>query len=165
MRGTASYGRRSETPVVSQAPVAPLTAAAQKAKKRVLFVCIGNSCRSQMAEALARAYGSDVVEAQSAGLSPATMISPLTKQILQERNIRMDGHFPKGFDIMVREQYDVIVNMSGQNLQGETRLLTSARVIDWRVPDPIGRTDEVYRSVAAQIEGLVMALILELRAV
>jgi arsenate reductase len=171
MRGTASYGRRSETPVVPPPTRAgaPTAAAPARPRKKVLFVCIGNSCRSQMAEALARAYGSDVIEAQSAGLSPATMIAPLTKRVLGERNIRMEGQFPKGFDMMVREKYDVIVNMSGQNLQGQTLLvqagaLASARVVDWHVVDPIGRTDEVYRSVAAHIEGLVMALILELRA-
>jgi protein-tyrosine-phosphatase len=117
-----------------------------------------------MAEALARAYGSDVIDAHSAGLSPAMMIAPLTKQILEERNIGMEGHFPKGVDMMAREKYDVIINMSGQNLQGPSRALSSSRVVDWRVPDPIGRTLEVYRSVAAQIEGLVMALILELRS-
>src|SRR6267154_2225345 len=53
------------------------------AKKRVLFVCIGNSCRSQMAEAFARAYGADTLWVQSAGLGPAPMVAPLTRQILQ----------------------------------------------------------------------------------
>jgi len=122
-------------------------------------VCIGNSCRSQMAEALARAYGSDVIAAQSAGLSPAMTIAPLTKRTMEERNVRMDGHFPKGVEMMLREKYDLIVNMSGQSLA-----LPSVRIVEWKVPDPIGRTDDVYRGVAAQIEGLVMALILELRS-
>jgi arsenate reductase len=141
----------------------------KRAKKKVLFVCIGNSCRSQMAEAFARAYGSDVLEVQSVGLSPATMIAPLTKRTLQERNIGMEGQFPKGLDMVMRETYDFIINMSGQNLQGQSApqhrdALSSVPVVDWRVPDPIGRTDEVYRKVAAQIEALVMALILEVRA-
>jgi arsenate reductase len=160
LRGTASYGRRTQTP---DAPAAPITRAQaappEKKKKKVLFVCIGNSCRSQMAEAFARAYGSDVMMAESAGLNPATIIAPLTRQILKERNIRIDSHFPKGVDMMMRDTYDLIVNMSGQSL-----MLPYARIVDWRVPDPIGRTDSIYRSVAAQIEGLVMGLILELRS-
>ena len=127
-------------------------------KKRVLFVCIGNSCRSQMAEGFARAYGSDVMIARSAGLSPAAIVAPLTRQVLGERNIRIDDHFPKGLDFVSHETFDVVVNMSGTPVHVE-----APRVVEWPVPDPIGRAEAVYRAVASQIEGLVMRLILELR--
>src|SRR5271165_2238746 len=80
VRGQAEAGREVRAP----------------AKMRVLFVCIGNSCRSQMAEGFARAYGADVMAVQSAGLSPAVMVSPLTKTVLAERNIHIDDQFPKG---------------------------------------------------------------------
>ena len=132
--------------------------ASLRPKKRVLFVCIGNAIRSQMAEAFARAYGSDVLAPDSAGLSPATMIPPLTTQILRERNIRMDGQFPKGIEMM-RDPYDLVVNLSGQRLN-----LPGARILEWPVPDPIGQTEPVFRAAANHIEGLVMKLILELRA-
>ena len=132
---------------------------AAPAKKRVLFVCIGNSCRSQMAEGFARAYGSDVLTALSAGVSPAATIAPLTRQVLSEKNIRIDDHFPKGLEAVAREPLDIVVNMSGEPLR-----LAAVRAVDWQVPDPIGREEQVYRSVAAQIEGLVMRLILELRS-
>jgi arsenate reductase (thioredoxin) len=127
-------------------------------KKRVLFVCIGNSCRSQMAEAFARAYGGDIMEVQSAGVSPASYIAPLTKQTLGELNLTIDDHFPKGMDLMRRQHFDVVVNMSGVPVT-----LPGARVIEWAVPDPIGQTESYYRTVATQIEGLVMRLIMELR--
>ena len=127
-------------------------------KKRVLFVCIGNSCRSQMAEAFARAYGADIMEVHSAGVSPAAHVSPLTKQILAERNLNIDGAFPKPLDLL-NQPFDFVVNMSGY-----TVALPSARVLTWVVPDPIGQKEDVYRSVAGQIEGLVMRLILELRS-
>jgi arsenate reductase len=127
-------------------------------KKRVLFVCIGNSCRSQMAEAFARAYGGDIMDVQSAGVSPATYIAPLTKQTLGELNLNIDDHFPKGMDLMRRQHFDVVVNMSGVPVG-----LPGARVIDWTVPDPIGQSESFYRTVATQIEGLVMRLIMELR--
>ena len=129
-----------------------------RAKKRVLFVCIGNSCRSQMAEAFARAYGSDAMVARSAGLSPATIIAPLTKHVLGERNLGVDGQFPKGMEIAQQEQFDVVVNMSGAPVA-----VPGARTIEWSVPDPIGQPEAVYRAVAGQIEALVMRLILELR--
>ncbi len=138
----------------------PPAAAIQRIKKRVLFVCIGNSCRSQMAEGFARAYGGDILIAQSAGISPASIVQPLTKQVLAGRNIRIDDQFPKGMEILARERFDVIVNMSGEKLP----LAPGARVRDWPVRDPIGETEAVYKTVAEQIEGLVMRLILELRS-
>ncbi len=61
-----------------------------------------------MAEAFARAYGADVLEARSAGLSPATMVAPLTKQILAERNLNVDGQFPKAMDFASREPFDLV---------------------------------------------------------
>ena len=135
-------------------PAPPATA-----KKRVLFVCIGNSCRSQMAEAFAQAYGADIMEVQSAGVSPASYIAPLTKQTLGEWNLNIDDHFPKGMDVMQRQTFDVVVNMSGTLLQ-----FPGARMVDWIVQDPIGQSEDFYRTVATQIEDLVMRLILELRA-
>ena len=128
-------------------------------RKRVLFVCIGNSCRSQMAEGFARAYGSDVMEVQSAGLSPATVIAPMTRQVLSEHNVNIDGHFPKSLEVVGRQRFDVVVNMSGHPVQ-----MPGASVLTWPVQDPIGRNESVYRTVASQIEGLVMRLILELRS-
>jgi arsenate reductase len=145
-------------PEVKKAEPAPV-AAPEFAKKRVLFVCIGNSCRSQMAEAFARAYGADALLVQSAGLGPAPMVAPLTRQILEEKNVRADDQFPKGLDMMAREKFDLVVNMSGYKFK-----FPSGEMIEWVVRDPIGQTAETYRSVADQIEALVMRLILETRA-
>ena len=140
-------------------PVAPASIPRPTAaKKRVLFVCIGNSCRSQMAEAFAEAYGADIMEVQSAGVSPASYIAPLTKQTLAERNLNIDDHFPKSVDSLRSQPFDVVLNMSGTPLR-----MPGAHVIDWIVPDPIGQSEAYYRTVATQIEGLVMRLILELR--
>lgn len=115
-----------------------------------------------MAEAFARAYGSDVIEAHSAGLSPAPIIAPLTRQVLMEKNLRVDGQFPKSLETVMRERFDIVVNMSGAKialpLQGG-----GARLIEWMVADPIGQKEGMYRVIAAQVEGLVMRLVLELR--
>ena len=127
-------------------------------KRRVLFVCIGNSCRSQMAEAFARSYGSDVLEVASAGVYPAAIVAPLTGQVLRERNIGIEGHFPKDLSAVLYEPFDLVVNMSGLPLE-----IPGADPIEWKVPEPIGQPEEVFRSVADQIESLVMRLILDLR--
>ena len=66
-----------------------------KAKKRVLFLCTGNSARSQMAEAIFRRYAGDRFEAHSAGLEPKDL-NPLTLQVMQEIGYPMEGHTSKG---------------------------------------------------------------------
>lgn len=128
------------------------------AKKRILFVCIGNAIRSQLAEAFARLYGSDVAIVSSAGLSPATVIAPYTRAILAERNISTDAIFPKGLDSL-RESIDIVVNMSGRPVS-----IANTQIIEWAVADPIGQPESAFREAAAQIEDLVMRLILDLRA-
>ena len=142
--------------VLAQRPASPPAALA---KQRVLFVCIGNSCRSQMAESYARAYGSDVMEVHSAGLAPAPEIAPLTKVVLAEKNLNVGDQFPKSLAFASSQRFDIVVNMTGAPLD-----LAPARILDWPVPDPIGQKPEVYRTVATQIEALVMRLILELRS-
>lgn len=137
----------------------PVVARPAGEKKRVLFVCIGNSCRSQMAEAFARVYGADVIIATSAGVSPAAIIAPLIRKVLSERNIPIGDQYPKGMEMAQREPCDIFVNMSGLPLS-----MAAERVVNWRVEDPIGHDEAVYRQVAAQIEEMVMRLILELRA-
>src|SRR3954464_13235438 len=105
MRGSSRFRPRAPIPGVTPEKTAtPTTGPARTGistqmtphavKRRILFVCIGNSCRSQMAEGFARAYGSDVLDIQSAGLSPASIVQPLTAQTMMERNIRLDGQFP-----------------------------------------------------------------------
>lgn len=131
-----------------------------KPKKRILFVCIGNACRSQMAEAFARAYGSDTLIVQSAGLAPASGLPPLTRQTLSDKNISCEGQFPKPIESFTMQKFDVVINLSGEHLPPSP---VWVRVIEWSVRDPIGESPEVYRAVAAQIETLVMRLILELR--
>jgi arsenate reductase len=112
-----------------------------------------------MAEGFARRYGSDVLEPASAGLAPASIIQPLTRKVMEEKNIRLDGQYPKDLSAVDLGKFDLVVNMSGMPLPG--RVPAEVRV--WNVEDPIGREEEVYLAVRDQIEMLVMQLILELR--
>ncbi|HLH02323.1 MAG TPA: hypothetical protein VKX25_06120 [Bryobacteraceae bacterium] len=127
--------------------------------KRVLFLCIGNSCRSPMAEAFARAYGSDVMEPLSAGLAPAYIIQPLTKQVMEAKNISLEGLYAKDLGAIDLTTVDLIVNMSNRPLPPGIPV----EVREWRVEDPIGQDEETYIAVRDQIERLVMGLILDLR--
>ena len=130
-----------------------------KAPARVLFVCIGNSCRSQMAEAFARAYGSDVMVPASAGVYPAHFIASDTVRAMAEKNLKLDGQFPKSIEQVDRPGFDLIVDISG----GELEAKDGEPIRHWDVPDPIVMEYEQHRQVRDQIEKLVMDLILELR--
>ncbi len=127
---------------------------------RVLFVCIGNSCRSQMAEAFARTYGSDVIIPASAGLSPASGIAPDTHRAMAEKNIDVRDHFPKSLRHLGRSKFDLVINMSGFDIPDST----GAEIRAWDVPDPVSLDYDDHCEVRDLIERLVMALITELRA-
>ena len=126
---------------------------------RVLFVCLGNCCRSQMAEAFARTYGQGICEVESAGLVPAVGIAPPVREVMEEKRIDLGEQFPKPLDWIRPGTFDLVVNMSGYPLE---RTL-GAPVRDWVVEDPIGRSGKVYRRVRDQIEALVKGLLDELR--
>jgi len=128
-------------------------------KKRVLFVCVGNACRSQMAEAFARTYGSDVLEPSSGGLWPGVDIPPQTHDVMIEKGISLRGQYSKPIISLDESAFDLVVNMSGCAL-GEVK---PSRLREWEVRDPYGAKDGVHREVRDVIERLVMGLILELR--
>ena len=128
-------------------------------KQRVLFVCFGNACRSQMAEGFARAYGKDVLEAASAGIAPASMIPVITLQVMEEKNINLDGQFPKAIVDVDPASFALVMNLSGFDMPRDL----AVPVRKWDVPDPMGRNTDFHRQVRDQIEMLVMGLILELR--
>ena len=111
-----------------------------------------------MAEGFARTYGSDVLQASSAGLSPAMAVAPLTHKVMLEKNIDIGNIFPKDFKTMTGAA-DVIVNMSGFDLP----VKTTVPVEQWEIRDPIGESEDVYRQVRDEIEQRVMQLILTMR--
>ena len=143
------------SPGESRRPPAPPAVS----RKRVLFVCLGNICRSPMGEALARKYGSDVIIADSAGLTPAVVTTPLTRLVLQERNVDLGDHLPKGLDDVDLKQCDLIVNMSGLKLPSNIGI----PVEEWPVKDPYGALEPAYRTACDEIESRVMRLILRVR--
>ena len=165
MRGESTLKPRALEPALPVTPSKSTVVRPERSKKRVLFVCIGNSCRSQMAEAFARAYGSDILVPHSAGLAPAGVIAPLTRLMLSEKNISSEGQFPKGLDSFSGQPFEIVVNLSGDPLDRALKAVgvPGARVLNWRVRDPIGQSEKIYRDVAAEIENLVVRLILDLR--
>jgi arsenate reductase (thioredoxin) len=130
-------------------------------KTKVLFVCMGNCVRSQMAEAIARHTASDVIAAESAGIRPLGFIDPTAQKVLSSRGISFDGQFSKGLHSHKLSKPDLIVNMSG--LPGNS-LFHAELFEDWRVPDPFGDDVETHCRVCDDIESRVRNLAERLRA-
>jgi arsenate reductase len=124
----------------------------------VLFLCIGNACRSQMAEGFARTYGRDVMLAESAGLAPAYIVPADTKTVMAEKGIDLSAAHPKGLKELPHFRPDVIVNLSGEPFSAP-----GAEVFEWKVTDPYRGSLQLYRQVRDEIEQRVMGLVLALR--
>jgi arsenate reductase (thioredoxin) len=128
----------------------------------VLFVCIGNSCRSPIAEAIARHTASDVIDASSAGISPLGRIQDSTRKVLLERGIPMDGQFSKGInDDTLLQPADLVINLSGYP---GSSLFAGRKFEDWDVEDPYGEDMETYRRICDDIEARVADLAARIRA-
>jgi arsenate reductase (thioredoxin) len=129
---------------------------------KVLFVCLGNSCRSPIAEAVARHMASDVIAPSSAGVSPLGRIQDSTRKVLLERGISVDGQFSKGLnDDTLFQPADLIINMSGY--PGNS-LFAGRKFEDWDVEDPYGEDMETYRRICDDIEARVADLAARIRA-
>jgi protein-tyrosine-phosphatase len=128
-------------------------------KKKVLFLCIGNICRSPMAEVMARKYGSDELEVSSAGFSPQPSNHPFTRSVLKEKNLDLGDHIARNYRDIDLNRYDLIVNMSGVPLPKSV----TVPVEEWNVEDPYTGTEDDFRTAREKIEMLVMNLVLRVR--
>ncbi len=121
---------------------------------RVLFVCLGNSCRSPVAETLARVHASDVMDAVSAGIQPAARISNRTRAAMCDKRTPIpDDQQPKHVENFDLDSFDLIVNLSEYGLPA-----TRAQVLRYPVPDPMGQPKEKHREACDRIEELVQFL-------
>lgn len=131
------------------------------AKVKVLFVCMGNCVRSQMAEAISRRDASDVMVAESAGVHPLGFIDRTAQAVLAERNYSVDGQFSKGLHNPTLVPPELVINMSG--LPGKS-LFSRNAFEDWHVEDPFGEDIETHRRTCDDIQRRVADLAARLRA-
>lgn len=127
----------------------------------ILFVCVGNSCRSQMSEALANHYGNGRVKAWSAGSSPLGWIAKETYEVLKEKGISLEGHSSKSLRDVSVGTMDVVVGM-GCEVVCPVPAGFKGRVIEWNIPDPYGSGLDNFRSVRDLIQRQVITLLNDL---
>ena len=129
--------------------------------KRVLFVCVENSNRSQMAEAFARIHAGGRVEAASAGSRPSGRVNPKAVAAMQELGSDLTPHSSKGLEAFNGRAIDVAVTMGCGD---ECPLVLARRRVDWKIPDPRDMTPEEFREVRDLIGRKVQDLLAELDA-
>jgi arsenate reductase (thioredoxin) len=123
---------------------------------RLLFVCVENSNRSQMAEAFARMHGGAAVEAYSAGSRPSGKISPRAIEAMRERGYDLTKHQSKGLNEVPDGIFDVAVTMGCGDACPATK---AKRHIDWQIPDPREYPPERFGEVRDLIENKVKELL------
>lgn len=128
--------------------------------KRVLFVCVENSNRSQMAEAFARIHGAGKVEAYSAGSRPSGRVNPKAVEAMKELGYDLRTHASKGLADFNGTEVEVAVTMGCGD---ECPLVHAKRRVDWQIPDPRDMTPEEFRGVRNLIEAKVKDLIATLK--
>lgn len=126
---------------------------------RILFVCIGNSCRSPMAEAIARSLGGDRVEASSAGLSPLGWISSETVDALETLGYPAHDLQSKGLDAVDLDNLDIVVSLLGERGLDSIPQCIGTRREAWAIVDPFGEDDELYLEVAHELETRIRRLL------
>jgi protein-tyrosine-phosphatase len=141
-------------------PAAPNTPRPAK-KLRVLFVCLGNACRSPMAEAIARHEASDVLEPSSAGLYPLGEIPDATQRTLLCNGYSVDGLCSKPISARAWDEADLVINLSGRIR--DIAFDDPRKVEDWDVGDPYGANSAFYQTILEDIRRRVRLLAERLR--
>lgn len=130
-------------------------------KKKILFVCIENSNRSQMSQAFAKIHGGENVEAFSAGSKPSGIINPKAIASMKELGYDLSAHHSKSLDeIKQFAPFDTVVTMGCGDA---CPWMPAKKFIDWQIPDPKNMNEEDFRGVRNLIEQRVKELLNDLQ--
>jgi len=130
-----------------------------KGKRKTLFVCVENARRSQMAEGFAEAFGQGKIEVYSAGSRPSSAIDPLVIEVMKEKGIDLSGKRPKGLNDLPPIEMDYLVTMGCEET---CPAVPAKKIIEWEIPDPKGKSIEVFRRVRDFIKDKVKAFFEEI---
>ena len=128
-------------------------------KKKILFVCIENSNRSQMAEAFARIQNDDNIEIWSAGSRPSGKVNPRAIQFMKEKGYDLSTHRSKSIDDVPEGPYEYVITMGCDE---ECPFIPAKHRADWALTDPKTLDDDGFRSIRDEIERRVKELIANL---
>lgn len=124
--------------------------------KKVLFVCVENSCRSQMAEAFAKIYGKDVMESYSSGSRASGNVNERAIKSMKAVGYGLDSHKSKSLNEIPDIEYDVVITMGCGD---ECPYVRAKQREDWAIPDPKNMNDQEFNKVRDLIKEKVLSLI------
>jgi arsenate reductase len=129
-------------------------------KKKLLFVCVENSNRSQMSQAFAKMFGGDEVEAYSAGSKPSGLINPKAITAMKELNYDLAIHYSKSLEeVKQYAPFDVVITMGCGDA---CPWMPAKKFIDWQIPDPKNMESKQFNEVRDMIGKKVKDLLREL---
>jgi protein-tyrosine-phosphatase len=129
-------------------------------KKHLLFVCVENSCRSQMAEAFALSCAGDMIEVYSAGSRPSRQVNPGAIAVMREIGYDLKLHHSKSFNDIPQGKYDYIITMGCGD---ECPFIPAEYHEEWDIPDPKDMPIEEFRKVRDLIERRVEELVVKIK--
>lgn len=129
--------------------------------KKLLFVCVENAGRSQMAEAFAKHYGEGKIEVMSAGTMPSKEVNPVVIRVMQEKGIDISKNKPKSLGTKMVQEADVVVVM-GCDARDFCPAPLLKKVVNWELEDPKGKPIERVRQIRDDIERRVMKIVNEI---
>lgn len=124
--------------------------------KKILFVCVENSCRSQMAEALGNIHGKDVLECYSSGSRPSGVVNPKAIEALKEVGYDLSTHDSKSLRDIPRIEYDYAITMGCGD---ECPYVQAKNREDWQIPDPKHMDRDEFNAVRDSIRERVLQLV------
>ncbi len=125
-------------------------------KKRIVFICVENARRSQMAQGFAEALGHGNIEVYSAGSRPSFQIDPLVIEVMKEKGIDLFGKKPKSLNELPSVEMDYLVTMGCEEA---CPAVLVKKIIEWEIPDPKGKPIDGFRKVRDMLEEKVKGLL------
>ena len=135
--------------------------AVAKQKPKVVFVCLENARRSQMAEGFANAFGQERLEIYSAGSRPASLIDPLVITVMKEKGIDLSSKKPKNLNDLPPIEMDYLVTMGCEET---CPVVPAKKIIEWEIPDPKGKPIGEVRRIRDMLEVKVKMLLEEVES-
>ena len=134
-------------------------AASHAGPKRVLFACVANSFRSQIAEGFARAYAKPgTLDARSGGTSPSGIVHPGAIRLMREKGIDIGAQKSKPIDLAFADHADAFITLCGP-MDDACPARIAKKAVDWNIPDPSWSTDDDQREIRDLLEGKVKGLL------
>lgn len=125
-------------------------------KKKILFLCTNNSCRSQMAEGFAKKLGQGKIEVFSAGSNPSGKVDEMAIRVMKEKGFDISDQKSKGFGDLKEKNFDYVITMGCGDV---CPFVPAKQRIEWDLSDPKGKPMEAFREIRDLIERKVKEFI------